>query len=65
MKVDADTVFDFVGQNTYPGRPELYPAYHHAINAFKLYTSDDILDWLRGKGKKVWAMYNKFKWYKD
>ena len=26
VKVDADTVFDFVGQNTYPGRPELYPA---------------------------------------
>lgn len=61
VKADDNIIFDFVGQNAYPGRPELYPT---AVNAFKLYTSDEILDWLRSRDKKVWAMYNDFKWYK-
>jgi hypothetical protein len=72
VRVDDRVLFDFVGQNIYPGRPELYPGVDapqlgcwSAVNAFKLYTSDAILDWMRPRGKKIYGMYDEFKWYKE
>lgn len=66
VKVDNTVIFDFMGQNTYPGKPELYPGYNGwNIGIYKLYTSDEILDWMRPRNKKIWAMYENFKWFKE
>jgi hypothetical protein len=66
VKIDNTTLFDFTGQNIYPGRSELYPAVNgNSVNPFKLYTSDLVLDWIRGRGKSIWAMYNDLKWFKS
>lgn len=65
VKVDNKTIFDFTGQNTYPGRPHLYPGYNGwHIGVFKIYTSDEVLDWMRQRNKKIWTMYDNLKWYR-
>jgi len=65
VMVDDHKIFDFVGQNRYPERPLLYPAYEgHAANVFKLYTSEKIVNWMNARNKKIYAMYNDFKWFK-
>ena len=61
----TDVLFDFKGMVMYPERPELSPAFGgQAVNVFKLYTDDKILDWMRSRDKKISAMYDDFKWYK-
>jgi hypothetical protein len=65
FKLGGTEIFNFTGLVGYPNRPQLDIAFGgQAVNVFKLYTSDKILDWMRGAGKKVFGMYDEFKWYK-
>lgn len=56
------TVFDITDSNQYPGKPELYI---NQWQPFKLYTSDQIMDWMRSNNKTISVYYNDYKWYKN
>jgi hypothetical protein len=58
----TSTICDVANTTIYPGHPEL-PL--KSIQPFKLYASDQTLDWMRTNNKTISAMYNDFKWYKN
>jgi hypothetical protein len=65
LTVDGEqtqTLFDVAGTTIYPGHPELIL---RSWQAYKLYFSDELLDWMRGRGKALYGHYNDFAWYKD
>jgi hypothetical protein len=55
-------LFDVADTTSYPGHPELTV---HAWQAYKLYFADPMLDWMRDRGKDLYAYYNDFAWYKQ
>lgn len=61
ITLDGQILFDVTGYTQYPNRPDLYV---RGLTFYKLYTSDTILDWMRGEGKEVSILYHNFKWYK-
>jgi hypothetical protein len=56
------TLFDVNDTTVYPGHPELGLG---GYTPFKLYTSDTLLDWMRGRGKKIAAYYDDFTLFRD
>lgn len=53
-------LFDIHENTQYPGRPEFQLK---SWQPFKLYTSDIVMDWMRGQGKTIGVYYNDFKFY--
>lgn len=66
IKITVDgvtsTICDVANTTIYPGHPEIQLS---ALQPFKMYTNDAILDWMRANNKKFAANYNNFKWYKN
>ncbi len=54
-------VFDIHDHTEHPKDPLPIRAWQH----FKLYTSDEILDWMRARGARVRAYYDDFEWWDD
>ena len=72
IKFDDTVIFDFVAINIYPGRPELFPGkvnsalkQYAKLNPFKIYVENKVLLWLKDRDKKLWQMYDDFRWYKS
>jgi hypothetical protein len=60
------TLFDVRNTTTYVRDGISYPElYRQRWHAYKFYFGDTILDWLAANGKKAYALYNDFKWYKN
>jgi len=55
------TVFDISNNTIYRDKVNLYM---NQWQMFKLYSSDQIMDWARNAGKQLSVMYNDVKWYK-
>lgn len=65
IKVDGESpkeIFNIHNSTVYPDHPELNLK---ALQPFKLYSSDVVLDWLKDRGKMLAAYYNDFKWFVD
>ena len=61
LLIDGVPVFDISNNTIYRNKPELYI---NQWQMFKLYASDQIMDWARTNGKKLAVMYDNLKWYK-
>ena len=57
----TETVFDISGHTAYPDHPEI-PL--QSWQPFKLYTSDDVLDFFSTNGRRIYAYYNDVAWYR-
>ncbi len=56
------TVFDINNNTIYRDKPNLYI---NQWQIFKLYSSDQIMDWMRNAGKEISVQLNDVKWYKQ
>jgi hypothetical protein len=57
----TETLFNIKNHTIDPRNSGLYPA---AWQPMKLYTSKEILDWMRARGKAIDAWYNDLRWYR-
>ena len=63
---EATTLFEFNDTTVYYRDGVEYPElYRSSWQPYKFYFGDEILDWLRSRGKRAYAYYNDFCWLKD